>query len=325
MKFFKNRAVAWVVLVVAIVGSCLLGMSKKPAVVPKVEYYNWISDGAKMLSDATEKTIEQYNAAWDKQYRAVIAVASVDSIRGWTYEKFCAQLGGDWGMGPNDMLLLLVKNSDYYVACGDNVLAAMTDTQQAKLQSAIEPYYYKNDMDGAVTAFFRQADVVYGQMNSSNISMYNAGGESWPEKNYSSGINIGGVLLLIIAIFVVWMLLDKIRYNRYQRRSANTTYVVGAPRTVYYPVFWGRQRATPPPPPRPYQAPHHSAPYQAPRQNVTTYRPATPPRQTTSRPTAPRSGGSNMSSRPAGNSRPSGGSSSGTGFSGRGFGGGKHR
>lgn len=315
MKFFKNRAVAWVVLVVAIVGSCLLGMSKKPAVVPKVEYYNWISDGAKMLSDATEKTIEQYNAAWDKQYRAVIAVASVDSIRGWTYEKFCAQLGGDWGMGPNDMLLLLVKNSDYYVACGDNVLAAMTDSQQAKLQSAIEPYYYKNDMDGAVTAFFRQADVVYGQMNSSNISMYNAGGESWPEKNYSSGINIGGVLLLIIAIFVVWMLLDKIRYNRYQRRSANTTYVVGAPRTVYYPVFWGRQRATPPPPPRPYQAPHHSAPYQAPHQT-------TPYHSTQPRPSAPRQTPTHTTSAP----RPSAPHSSGSnGFSGRGFGGGKHR
>lgn len=319
MKFFKNRAVAWVVLVVAIVASCLIGMIKKPATVPDVEYYNWISDDAKMLSDATEKTVEQYNAAWDKQYRAVIAVASVDSIRGWTYEKFCAQLGGDWGMGPNDMLLLLVKNSDYYVACGDNVLAAMTDTQQAKLQSAIEPYYYKGDMDGAVSAFFRQADVVYAQMNSSNISMYDAGGESWPEKNYSSGINIGGVLLLIIAIFVVWMLLDKIRYNRfqrYQRRSANTTYVVGAPRTVYYPVFWGRQRATPPPPPpRPYQAPHHSTPYQAPHQ-TTTYH-STPPR-----PSAPRQTTTHTTSAPRSSAPHSSGSN---GFSGRGFGGGKHR
>lgn len=315
MKFFQKRAVAWVVLVLAIAASCLWGLSKKPASVPKVTYYDWICDDAKLLDTQTEKTIEQYNASWDDQYRAIIAVASVDSVRGWTYEKFCAQLGGDWGLGANDMLLLLVKGGDYYVACGDNVLAAMMDTQQAKLQSAIEPYYYKNDYDGAVTAFFRQADVVYAQMNSTNISMYDAGGDAWPERNYSSGVNVGGIILLLIAIFVVWMLLDRVRYNRYQRRSANTTYVVGAPRTVYYPVFWGRRRATPPPPPRPYQAPPRPTPYQAPRQN-TPYRSTPPrpsaPRQTTTHTSAPRS------------SAPRSSGSNG-GFSGRGFGGGKHR
>lgn len=319
MKFFQNRGVAWAVLVLAIVASCLWGLQKKPASVPKVTYYNWICDDAKMLSAETEKTIEQYNASWDGQYRAVIAVATVDSIRGWTYEKFCAQLGGDWGLGPNDMLLLLVKNGDYYVACGDNVLVAMMDTQQAKLQSAIEPYYYKGDMDGAATAFFRQADVVYAQMNSTNISMYDAGGDAWPEKNYSTGVNFGGILLLIIAIFVIWMLLDRVRYNRYQRRISGTTYVVGAPRTVYYPVFWGRQRVvTPPPPPRPahpHQAPPPYAPPRSTPHQTVTRQPA-PPRQTTTRPTAPRSGGSNYN----GGSRPQGG-----GFSGRGFGGGKHR
>ena len=55
--------------------------------------------------------------------------------------------------------------------------------------------------------------------------------------------------MLIIGIFVVWMLLDAVRYSRYRRR-----YVVGAPvnvvRPVYYPVFWGRRYA-PPRPPRP--------------------------------------------------------------------------
>lgn len=305
MKFFQNRAAAWIVLVLAIAASCLWGLSKKPASVPKVTYYDWICDDAKLLDTQTEKAIEQYNASWDNKYRAVIAVASVDSIRGWTYEKFCAQLGGDWGLGANDMLLLLVKGGDYFVACGDNVLAAMMDTQQAKLQSAIEPYYYKSDYDGAVMAFFRQADVVYAQMNSTNISMYDAGGQAWPEKNYASGINVGGLILLLIAIFVIWMLLDRVRYNRYRRRSANTTYVMGAPRTVYYPVFWGRQRATPPP-----------RPYQAPRQNTTAYRSTPPrpsaPRQTTTHTSAPRS------------SAPRSSGSSG-GFSGRGFGGGKRR
>lgn len=303
MKIFRNRAVAWLVLVLAIAASCLWGLHKKPADVPEVRYYQWICDEAGLLDGETEKTVEQYNAAWDDRYRAVIAVASVDNIDGWTYEKFCARLGGDWGLGPNDMLLLLVRDGDYYVACGDNVLASLMDSQQAKLQSAIEPDYYGGDYDGAVTAFFRQADVVYAQMNSMNPMMSNDAGQPWPEKGDASGVNLGGVLLLIIAIFVVWMLLDRVRYNRYQRRSA---YVTGAPRTVYYPVFWGRPRVAPPPVHR--APPPRQAPRQAPRQNVS--------RQ--SRPSAPRSGGGFGGSGFGGGNRSRGG-----GFGGGGFGGGK--
>ena len=168
MKFFQNRAVAWVVLVLAIAASCLWGLHKKPAGVPEVKYYHWICDDAKLLSGETEKTIEQYNASWDDKYRAVIAVATVDSIHGWTYEKFCAQLNEEWKLGSNDMLLLLIRDDHYYVAYGYKLVNNIMDTQQAKLQSAIEPYYYEGDFDGAVTAFFRQADVVYAQMKSMN-------------------------------------------------------------------------------------------------------------------------------------------------------------
>lgn len=310
MKFFRNRAVAWVILVLAIAASCLWGLHKKPASVPEVKYYHWISDNAKLLNNDTVQLIEEYNASWDSKYRAVIAVATVDSIRGWTYEKFCAQLGGDWGLGPNDMLLLLVKNGDYYVACGDNVLATMTDTQQAKLQSAIEPHYYNSDYNSAVTAFYRQSDVVYAQMNSINLSQTYDTAKPWPEKNYSSSLHIGGVILLIAAIFVIWMLLDRVRYNRYQRRS---TYVVGGPRMVYYPVFWGRRHSAPS---YPHHAPpHHTAPRPTSHQS-TSYRAPTTHRTTS---THGSFGGGNSHTGTSHTSRSSGG------FSGKGFGGGKHR
>ncbi len=317
MKFFRNRAVAWAILVLAIAASCLWGLHKKPADVPKVSYYNWISDNAKLLNNDTVQTIEQYNSSWDGKYRAIVAVASVDHIRGWKDKKFCAELGGDWGLGPNDMLLLLVKNGDYYIACGDNIIGndkknikpAMTDTQQSKLQSAIEPYYYKGDFNSAVTAFFRQADIVYAQMNSSNLSQTYDATKQWPEKHYSSSLHIGGVILLIVAILVIWILLDRVRYNRYQRRS---TYVVGGPRTVYYPVFWGRRRVAPPPhyTPTPHTTPrptsHHSTSYRAPAAHRTTG-------------TRGSFGSGSSRTGTSHTSRPSGG------FSGKGFGGGKHR
>ena len=94
MKIFKNRAVAWVVLVLAIVGSVCIGLSRKdsflakePVALPEVEYQQWICDEADMLSDDTVAYITERNADWDAKYYAVVAVATADSIQGWTPEE----------------------------------------------------------------------------------------------------------------------------------------------------------------------------------------------------------------------------------------------
>ena len=163
MKFYQKRGFALVVLVLAILGSCVYGISKKPADLPQVSYGNWLRDDADLLTDETEASLRQYDQSWDSNYRAIIAVATLDTLNGWTYEKAAAELGSRWGLGGNDMLLLLVKDSDYYVALGDNVLDAMTDTYQAGLQGAVEAPYYQGDYDAAALAFFRQADVFYAQ------------------------------------------------------------------------------------------------------------------------------------------------------------------
>ena len=226
MKIFKNRAVAWVVLVLAVVGSVCIGLSRKdsflakePVALPGVEYQQWICDEADMLSDDTVAYITERNADWDAKYYAVVAVATADSIRGWTPEEAAKQLGADWKLGKNDMLLLMVRDDDYYVACGDSVLAVLNqyDTMQAKLKQSIEGLYYSGDFDGAAAAFFRQADVFYGQMAQMQPSggysnSYNSGGE-WnaPAKTGSGGVSLGSVVLLIVAILVVWALLDRVR------------------------------------------------------------------------------------------------------------------
>ena len=163
MKFYQKRGFALVVLVLAILGSCVYGISKKPADLPQVSYGNWLQDDADLLTDETEASLRQYDQSWDSDYRAIIAVATLDTLNGWTYEKAAAELGSRWGLGGNDMLLLLVKDSDCYVALGDNVLNAMTDTYQAGLQGAVEAPYYQGDYDAAALAFFRQADVFYAQ------------------------------------------------------------------------------------------------------------------------------------------------------------------
>ena len=240
MKFYQKRGFALVVLVLAILGSCVYGISKKPADLPQVSYGNWLRDDADLLTDETEASLRQYDQSWDSDYRAIIAVATLDTLNGWTYEKAAAELGSQWGLGGNDMLLLLVKDSDYYVALGDNVLDAMTDTYQAGLQGAVETPYYQGDYDAAALAFFRQADVFYAQ----TLGRQQSGGSysdhedngAWQGNDSGS---VAAVVLLVVGIFVVWILLDGLRYRRYRRRPV----VVGGP--VYYPVFWGRHPRPP--------------------------------------------------------------------------------
>ena len=328
MKFFEKRGVALVVLVLAIAGAVFIGQSrkegfiaKKPTELPDVQYQDWICDEAGLLNEQTEQLIRDYNDSWNSKYYAITAVASIDHLTGWDGQDYAASLGEKWGLGRNDMILLLVKDGDWQVYCGDNVGYTMTDTQQNQLRQAIETTYYSGDFDSAVTAFFRQADVFYAQAKldggDSNDSGWYA--PAAPAAASSGGTSIGSVVALIVGIFVVWMVLDAVRYSRYKRR-----YIVGAPvnvvRPVYYPIFWGRRYAPPRPPraPRPPRPPHGGGPR--------------PPMGGGPRPSAPRpprpsrpSGGSGFSGGGFGGGSRGGGSSRGGGFGGGGFGGGKRR
>lgn len=252
MKFYQKRGFALVVLILAILGASVYGISKKPAALPEVSYYNWICDEAGLLDQETRQTIQDYNTAWNKQYYAVVAVAAVDDIRGWSSEDYARELGARWGLGANDMLLLLVKGGDWYVACGDNLADLMTDTQQTRLKTALDTPYYAGDYSQAAVDFFRQSDVVLAQTLGQNGSHQQpAQNQGWQQPSAASGVSVSGVVLLIVGIFVIWSLLDRMRYNRYRRRPV----VAGGP--VYYPIFWGRRPRAPRPPrpPRPPRGP----------------------------------------------------------------------
>ena len=335
MKFFKKRSVAWVVLVLAVAASVCIGfarkdhfLAKQPTELLDVQYSQWICDDADLLSSGTEQLIEQYNADWDERYYAVVAVATVEHLTGWEGQEYAANLGQQWGLGENDMILLLVEDGDWQVYYGDRVGACMTDTQQQKLRSAIDSPYYTGDFNAAVTAFFRQSDVFYAQAQLNTGESYGSD-PGWyaqePAAVKTGGVSIGGVVLLIVAIFAVWVLLDRMRYNRYRRRYVMPGIV---PPVAYYPIFWGRRPAAPRaprPPRRPYNGGPRPPAGGGPRPGGGGYR---PPRSTP-RPQPPRSSsrpGSGFSGGGFGGGSRSGGSRSGGsrgGFGGGGFGGGR--
>ena len=148
-------------VVLVILAGSVYGLSRKPIA---VEYHQWIADDAGLLTQETRQTLEEYNDQWNNKYTAVVAVATVDSTHGRSVEKYAAQLGKAWGLGPSDMLLLMVKGDHYYVLLGDSVNSTATDTQLNKLKNAVETDYYKNDYNRAALSFFRAADVVYAQI-----------------------------------------------------------------------------------------------------------------------------------------------------------------
>lgn len=333
MKLSTNRVVGVIALVLAIVAAVALGqvrkehfLSKEPTELLEVEYRQWICDEAGLLSDATEQTVEQYNAAWDEKYYAVVAVASVERMNGWNDTDYAAALGQQWGLGQNDIILVLVEEGDWQVYMGDYVGSMMQDYQQQKLRQALDSAYYDGDFDGAVTAFFRQADVFYGQLP----AQQSAYGDWYApvEKGKETGGGIFGVIVLLVVFFLVWVLLDRVRYNRYRRRYIVPGIV--AP-VAYYPIFWGRSLyrrprpvAPPPPPQRPMGGGYQPRPSQS-RPNQS--------RPMNSRPSGGfngggfsggrRSGGTSGSARRSGGSSFGGGRSSRGGFGGGGFRGGR--
>ena len=323
MKLSTNRVVGIIAVVLAIVAAVALGqmrkdhfLSKSPTELLEVEYRQWICDEAKLLDDATVKTVEQYNAAWDEKYYAVVAVATLERLNGWDSEKYAAALGEKWGLGENDMILVLVEDGDWQIYRGDYVGAMMQDYQQQKLRQAIDEPYYDGDFDGAVTAFFRQADVFYGQIDPAHKSGAYYGGDWYAPTDHGkeAGGGIVGVIFLILAIFVVWVLLDRVRYTRYRRRYILPGIV--AP-VRYYPIFWGRSlyrpaRPRPVAPPPPMGGGYQSRPTQS--------------RPMNNRPSGGFNGGGFSGGRRSGSSvrRSSGGSrSSRGGFGGGGFRGGR--
>ena len=119
MKFFEKRGVALVVLALAIAGAVFIGQSRKDGFIAKkptelldVQYQDWICDEAGLLNGQTEQLIRDYNDSWNSKYYAITAVASIDHLTGWDAEDYAANLGEKWGLGRNDMILLLVKDGD---------------------------------------------------------------------------------------------------------------------------------------------------------------------------------------------------------------------
>ena len=320
MKFFQKRGVAITIMVIAIVASSVWGLSKKPATLPNVQYEQWIYDGAGLLSASTEQTIEQYNAKWDNAYYALCAVATVKSTQGWDLDDYTSALGENWGLGAKDLLLVLIDSSDgptWYINGGTQIMSDLTDDVVNRIRSALDTAVYREQWDDAVESAFGVIDAAYAAYYSSGYSGASASFQDgyadsyengWQDSTSVSSIVVGFIFLLLLA-FIIWVIIDRIRYNRYRRRYLMPG--MGVPTVRYYPIFWGHSLYRPRPvaPPRPPT--YHNNNNHRPPSGGGSARPSGGTRPSSG--ARPSSGGY---TRPSGSSRPSGGFGSMGGFGG---------
>ena len=349
MKVFQNRAVAAVLMVLAIAASVAIGQAKKPdlSVEPSTKVvgsYTYTYDEAGVLSDKTMEHIDAMNASLFAQTGAQIMVKTVNSTNGQDILEYAIDLGNQYGVGDaernNGVVMVLALDNisasglpgDYGVVVGDGLTDygnTFSSLQYQYLEDDFAAGNYDAGVKKTVDAFFdwfadcysvsiRENYIPAVSRNYSTASGYHTETTGYVER--SAGSIVGSFITLILVLFVIWMILDAMRWSRYRRRYLQPG--MGIPTVWYRPVFWGHSWYRPRPPRRPPpprgggRGPGGPRPPMGggPRPPMGGGRP-TPPRGG-SRPTPPRGGGSFGGSRGSfggggsfgGSGRPSGGS-----------------
>ncbi|MBO4914124.1 MAG: TPM domain-containing protein, partial [Oscillospiraceae bacterium] len=270
MKFFQKRGVALTVMLLMIAVSIAWGLYKKPASLPNVKYETWIYDGAGLLSAQTERMLERYNDNWDSSYRALCAVATVKSVKGWDLDEYTAELGERWGLGARDLLLVLVDAKDgptWYMNGGDEIMELMSGQYQNSLSSGLDAAVYTNRWDDAASGAFETINGMYASYYGiGGYVDYGSGGEGWQSPQSGLGL-IWKFLLVLLAVIVIWVIIDRLRYNRYRRRCLAPG--MGTPTVRYTPIFFGRSLYSPR-----TSAVQRRPTVSSPRPSGTTYRPS---------------------------------------------------
>ena len=218
MKFFQKRGVAIAVLILAIVASSAWGLHKAPAVstpeggekvdtsLSTAAFEQFVHDDAGILSDKTEETIGLYNANWDKMFGSIMAVVTTDSesdMENAAYD--CAM---EMELGENDAVLLIAKQQqDYYLLASGDFYDLLSGLSQSFVASCMEDNVQKGDYDAAVCSLCAALHVELSQQYQQS------------EAALDEAANGVMFIMILIIFFVLWIMLDGMRYRRYRKSS----------------------------------------------------------------------------------------------------------
>ena len=245
MKFFQKRGVAIVVLILAIVASSAWGLHKAPAVstpeggekldpsLSTAAFTQYVRDEADILSDKTEEAVGLYNANWDKMFGSIMAVVTTESAN--DIENAAYDYAIEMQLAENDAILVIAKQQqDYYLLASGNFYDLLSSLSQSFVASCMADNVQKGDYDAAVRSLCAALHVELSQQYQQS------------EAALDEAANGVMFIMILIIFFVLWIMLDGMRYRRYRRRYMMPG--MGVPTVMYHPIFWGRR---PPRGPRP--------------------------------------------------------------------------
>lgn len=248
MKFFQKRGVAIAVLILAIIASGAWGLHKAPAVstpeggekldpsLSTAAFTQYVRDDADILSDKTEEAVSLYNANWDKMFGSIMAVVTVQSSD--NLENTAYDYADTMQLGSNDAILVIAKQQqDYYLVASGDFYDLLSGLSQSFVASCMADNVQKGDYDAAVCSLCAALHVELSQQYQQS------------EAALDEAANGVMFIMILIIFFVLWIMLDGMRYRRYRRRYMMPG--MGVPTVVYRPIFWGRRPPRGPRPPRP--------------------------------------------------------------------------
>ena len=247
MKFFQKRGVAIVVLILAIVASSAWGLHKTPAVstpeggekldpsLSTAAFTQYVRDDAGVLSDKTEEAIGLYNANWDKMFGSIMAVVTTESAN--DIENAAYDYAIEMQLAENDAILVIAKQQqDYYLLASGDFYDLLSGLSQSFVASCMADNVQKGDYDAAVRSLCAALHVELSQQYQQS------------EAALDEAANGVMFIMILIIFFIIWIMLDGMRYRRYRRRYMMPG--MGVPTVVYRPIFWGRRPPRGPRPPR---------------------------------------------------------------------------
>ena len=245
MKFFQKRGVAIVVLILAILASGVWGLHKAPVVstpeggekldpsLSTAAFTQYVRDEADILSDKTEEAVGLYNANWDKMFGSIMAVVTTESAN--DIENAAYDYAIEMQLAENDAILVIAKQQqDYYLLASGDFYDLLSGLSQSFVASCMADGVQKGDYDAAVRSLCAALHVELSQQYQQS------------EAALDEAANGVMFIMILIIFFVLWIMLDGMRYRRYRRRYMMPG--MGVPTVMYHPIFWGRR---PPRGPRP--------------------------------------------------------------------------
>ena len=247
MKFFQKRGVAIAVLILAILASSAWGLHKAPVVstpeggekldpsLSTAAFTQYVRDEADILSDKTEEAIGLYNANWDKMFGSIMAVVTVQSSD--DLENTAYDYADTMQLGTNDAILVIAEQQqNYYVVASGNFYDLLNGLSYSFVDSCMAGDVQKGDYNAAVQELCSQLHVELSRQYRQDQTVQN-----------DAGTAVLFIMLLVL-LFLIWIWLDRMRYNRYRRRYMMPG--MGVPTVMYHPIFWGRRPPRGPRPPR---------------------------------------------------------------------------